>query len=215
MDENNFVCTKIDDLWFLGTNDTDTIGNAVSDSSLVPSKLVIPQTIQGHGIDQIGFNAFRDIDVIEEIIITCTPKIINAFAFAHLCKLKYIVIPPSVEELRRAAITAYNISKPEDYDLSEFTSQGIMKIVFLPQSRIQIIGINSLSRKDHIEVYFWEKSSPFYQEDPFYTIYTKSIKIHAPYLSYFCGKRTIRIITLKNKDIILRIHVFIYIALIN
>ena len=214
MNESNFICKQFDGLWFLGTNKTSS-ANAVVDQSLVGSKLIIPQTIQGHEIDAIGSYAFYEILAIEEVIIACTPKVIYSYAFAHLPNLKYIVIPPSVEEICRAAITAYNITKPNTSQIHEFTSQGIMKVVFLPQSNLTMLHPNSLSRKERIEVYFWENKMPSYNGDPFYTLVGKIIKIYAPYIPYFCGKRTIQSQTMQVNLYRLKLSTYIFISILN
>ena len=86
--------------------------------------------------------------------------------------------------------------------VSELNASSLGKLIvhFDPGSQIQFLSTYSICRKQFIEVYYWEKHSPLYGNDPFYKEKSDKITIHSPYLNLFAGENTIHIFTCNTEN---------------
>ena len=191
---SNFVTTQNHSIWIIGTNKSQP-HNAISDVSLLTPSLVIPSTIDGHHIEEIGYAAFWRLSILEEVFISDSIKIIRERAFSDCYNLKSVVIPSSIELIENMGIHCYNltlqITEGDELDNNMYTAKGTLNVTFLPNSRfLQLLG-GSITRKENINIYYYGHTAPFCKSDPFASSVSKSVKIIAPYIPRLCGYKTI------------------------
>ena len=184
MNDDNIIVSCISGKYIVGTNETNVLGNAVADKSKLPKKIVVPFTLNGHDIEEIGCYAFTGISCIEEVEIGNGIKIIRTYAFGDCWNLISVRVPESVEFIGTAGFHTYNYS-------SAGSSLGKLIISFSPNSRLNFLDSRAIGRKEHTIIYFWDKcTSVKYNDDPFFKSTAKSIIAYAPKCSYFGGIKT-------------------------
>ena len=199
---DNFVVTQVNGKWIIGTNETK-VRNGVHNWELAGPLLTIPSVINGNQIEEIGQCAFYGCYYIEEVFISNSIKSINNRSFSNCYNLRSIVIPPSVEFIGYCGIHSYNstlASINNQLPYSQYTGNGILKVIFQPNSQIKYIAQYGISRKKNIVIYYSDKSYFPCHKDPYFKSSLTNVKIYSPYTSSFCNYPTIHAITCKQRS---------------
>ena len=189
---DNFIVSFINNVYIIGTNTTRE-HNGVKNWTLAGPTMTIPSVIDGKNIEEIGQHAFYRCHNLVEVFISNHIRSINVRAISECLNLKSVIIPPSIEFIGFAGIHAYNKSRDN-------TADGIMKITFQANSKIQYIDQYGISRKNTIFIYYNDARQFPCHNDPFHRITKITLKIFAPYTSLFCGHTTIHARTCQHKN---------------
>ena len=203
--ESNFNIQFVNETWIIGTNKSS---DGLINKSLVPKKLFIPNKIGENYIQEIGKNAFINLN-IEEIIISEGIKQINTYAFGHLPNLTSVILPPSIIFIGYCGIHCYNNSAPE----GSKTAKGTLTVTFSGDSKIEYLSQYSISRKERIIVYFMGKKSPICHDNIYFREVIKTVKVYSVHMHSLGGVRSSIFIsqrTCRRRNII---NVFITILL--
>ena len=193
MSQSNFIVRVINGVRMYGTNKTSNY-NGVVNWKLIGPKLVLPSSLDGNKITEVGQYAFCGCNYLKELHISDGIKAIHSHAFAYCPNLTTVIVSPTVEFLYYCAFHAYNRSRTEI-----FTSEGTMTVTFLANSMIKYIDKYAITRKEHIVIIYHGKVAPKYGENPFYREVILSVKVYSTYLHSFCGLRTILLKTNYSK----------------
>ena len=178
--ENGIIYSFVNNKWIVGTNSSEHSGNAVPPNQNAPSHLVIPKTIEGHKITEIGAYAFRDHSEIVSVQINAEITQINHHAFSRCFNLYFINIPATVLYLFRHSLTC-GISPT---DISSISSI----IIFESPSKLTFVESYTFANTKQYIIYFCGKTSPKFTEPCFDGV--QGVTIYSQNEMVFLGKPT-------------------------
>ena len=120
----------------------------------------IPNILQGYQVKEIGSYAFYGCIYITKVTIKAKIKQINKYAFYQCYNLISINIPSSCELIADAAISGAIWINNVPY-----TTDGILSVVFEPNTTIKTLGSNSIERKEVIIIIYCGNTLPTIKPD--------------------------------------------------
>ena len=109
------------------------------DADYSKTDLVIPATVSGYQVVEIGSRAFRKCHYLRTVTIKANIRQISTYAFYECKNLTNINIPPSVQFLGYGAISCITETGA--------TANGVLTIKFEPNSTIKYIDTFAIERK--------------------------------------------------------------------
>ena len=128
-------CLKDGKEYIIGTNNTNSPGNALVDPDL--KDVIIPYSYHGIPIKEIGCDAFHSTD-IETVTIYASLRQINSHSFFCCYSLQKIIIPNSVIIIGKRA----------------FHSSGLKKVIIEANSKLKFIDFGAFNTKNPLSVTF-------------------------------------------------------------
>lgn len=131
IDSNGIRYYQFDNYYVVGDNKSSSV-NAVSSTSF-SGEIIIPESVNGRVIKEIGRYAFDKCRLITKVIIYAKITSINTYSFRDCIGLTYLNIPPTVTFIGYAALFLGIDSESQVIDLAitvEFNKGRTKEIVF-------------------------------------------------------------------------------------
>ena len=173
-------CT-VNGVFMVGDN-TSTPRNGLFEPNNCPNLLVIPFSVQGKKVEQIGSLSFYECHQINIIIIEAMITVIHHAAFERSFNLQRVYLPNTLEIIYGWGFQMYNGS-------SVSASHGSVDFIFEPNSKLRYIGDHAMSYKEHVNIFICDYMNPSFNGNPFASVV--NVTFFSPKSFHIYGRNTI------------------------
>ena len=214
---DQFKYCNVNGVFMLG-NGTDYPHNALDNNITGPQTLIVPRSVHGMAVQEIGHRALFQCLNIKKIIIEARITVIRNEGISQMKSLEYISLPNTLTRIEDWGIHFY------DPELPNYTpNNGSATIVFEPNSRLSYVGNHGISYKETLNIYFCDPVYPVLDPATFFRVThlhiysmfqfslntTESIVTHIPY----CQRCTPFNLIRESRFLQLRTYTYIFIAM--
>ena len=180
---HEFCFYWVNNTFMVGDN-TTTVRNGLINQSNCPDVVVIPLSVEGHKVEQIGQYSFYSCPQIKVLIIEARITCINLQAFRRNFNLQRIYLPNTLKEIYGWGIQMYDPNSIE-----EVPSHGSVDIIFEPNSQLSHLSDHSISYKENVNVYICDHVQPSSTGNPFARVI--NLRLFSPISFNILGRNTI------------------------
>ena len=169
---HEFRFCHINGSYMLGDNSSD-LKNGLVDISICPNIVIIPHSVNGTDIKEIGKNAMYDCKNIIELYIFARITQINHAAFRLCSNIIKVYLPNTLEFIFNDAINVYDSKNGLN-----IVNPGTTEVFFEQNSKLRFLGSHSISYRYTMKLYFCNHVKVTIENDPFAKV--NEIKIYSP-----------------------------------
>ena len=161
-------CTK-NDVFMVGDNSTNP-RNGLVDPSFCPEIVVIPLSVHGHKVTEIGQYSFYSCPQIKVLIIEARITVINYYAFCRSLNLERVYLPNTLTTIYGWGLQMHNVSYGNNVP-----SNGSVDIIIEPNSQLSHLGDHSISYKANVNIYICNHIQLSKSGNPFHSVINLTI----------------------------------------